>query len=76
MPWFLSYFIVYSPFHNEIFKFPHEFLDQLHVLWYLEGGLLLFFMEGMSLEIDNIYSLIVITIIRILASVKCEVFEL
>jgi hypothetical protein len=76
MPLFLSYFIVYSPFHIEIFKLSHEFLDQLLVLWYWEGGLLLLLIKGVRLEIDNIYSLIVITIIRILTSVKCGVFKL
>jgi hypothetical protein len=76
MPWFLSYFIVYIPFHIEIFKLSHEFLNQLHVFWYLESGLLFLFIKGMRLEIDNIYSLIIITTIKILANVECGVFKL
>jgi hypothetical protein len=51
-------------------------LDQIHVFLYLEGGLLLLLIKGMHLKIDNIYILIVITTIRILASVKCGVFKL
>ncbi len=35
-----------------------------------------FWSKEFCLEIDNIYSLIVITTIRILASVKCGVFKL
>jgi hypothetical protein len=72
----ISWIFVYSQFHIEIFKLSHECLDQLHVLWYLKGGLLLLLIKGMRLEIDNIYSLIVITTIRILASVECGVFKL
>ncbi len=69
---FFCHYVIYSPFHIQIFKLSHQFLNQSHVQGYLKSGLPILLIKSIRNNY-SIHNMIVIIIVRILASVKCKV---